>query len=162
MYDNIIWANSIRIGVEHAFAGSVVPLSEEFFTGGGSTLRGYPLNGAGPQRVVLACGDPSVPSTCSNIQVPTGGNGLFILNSEFRIPVSRIRKGFGVVGFYDGGNVFPAAAFNDFAANYSNTIGFGLRYATPVGPIRFDVGHNLNPIPGIKSTQIFVTLGQAF
>jgi outer membrane protein insertion porin family len=161
-YDNIIWANNIRIGVEQAFAGSVVPLSEEFFTGGGSTLRGYPLNGAGPQRVVLACGDPSVPSTCSNIQVPTGGNGLFIFNSEFRIPVSRIRKGFGVVGFYDGGNVFPAAAFNDFAANYSNTIGFGLRYATPVGPIRFDVGHNLNPIPGIKSTQIFVTLGQAF
>ncbi len=161
-YDNIIWANSIRIGLEHAFAGSVVPLSEEFFTGGGSTLRGYPLNGAGPQRVVLACGDPNVPSTCSNIQVPTGGNGLFIFNSEFRIPVSRIRKGFGVVGFYDGGNVFPAAAFNDFASNYSNTIGFGLRYATPVGPIRFDVGHNLNPIPGIKSTQIFVTLGQAF
>lgn len=160
--DNIIWANSIRIGVQQPFAGSIIPLSEEFFTGGGGTLRGYPLNGAGPQRVILACGDPTVPSTCSNIQVPTGGNGLFILNSEFRIPVSPIKKGFGVVGFYDGGNVFPAAAFNDFASNYSNTIGFGLRYATPVGPIRFDVGHNLNPIPGIKSTQIFVTLGQAF
>jgi outer membrane protein insertion porin family len=160
--DNIIWANSIRIGIQQPFAGSIIPLSEEFFTGGGSTLRGYPLNGAGPQRVILACGDPSIPSTCSNIQVPTGGNGLFIFNSEFRIPVSPIKKGFGVVGFYDGGNVFPAAAFNDFASNYSNTVGFGLRYATPVGPIRFDVGHNLNPIPGIKSTQIFVTLGQAF
>ena len=159
--DNIIWANSIRIGIQHAFSGTVVPLSEEFFTGGGGTLRGYPLNGAGPQRVILACGNPDDPSTCSNIQVPTGGNGLFILNSEFRIPVP-IKKGFGVVGFYDGGNVFPAAAFNDFASNYSNSIGFGLRYATPVGPIRFDVGHNLNPIPGIKSTQIFVTLGQAF
>lgn len=160
--DNIIWANSIRIGLQQPFAGSIIPLSEEFFTGGGSTLRGYPLNGAGPQRVILACGNPSIPSTCSNLQVPTGGNGLFILNSEFRIPVSPIKKGFGVVGFYDGGNVFPANAFDDFASNYSNTIGFGLRYATPVGPIRFDVGHNLNPIPGIKSTQIFVTLGQAF
>lgn len=160
--DNIIWANSIRLGLEQGFSGSTVPLSEEFFTGGGSTLRGYPLYGAGPQREVLACGNTSDPSTCSFIQVPTGGNGLFIFNSEFRIPVSPIKKGFGVVGFYDGGNVFPVLSFSSFASNYSNTIGFGLRYATPLGPIRFDVGHNLNPIPGIKSTQIFVTLGQAF
>ena len=159
--NNIIWANSIRFGLEHAFAGSVVPLSEEFFTGGGSTLRGYPLNGAGPQRVILACGNPDDPSTCSNIQVPTGGNGLFIFNTEFRIPVPVI-KNFGVVGFYDGGNVFPAEAFNDFASNYSNNVGFGLRYSTPIGPIRLDIGHNLNPIPGIKSTQVFITLGQAF
>ena len=46
----IIWANSLRIGLEQAFAGSEVPLSSAFFAGGGSTLRGFPLDGAGPQR----------------------------------------------------------------------------------------------------------------
>lgn len=160
--DNIIWANSIRLGIAKPFSGSHVPLSEEFFTGGGSTIRGFPLNGAGPQRVIPACGNPSDPSTCENITVPVGGNELFIVNSEFRIPVSVpgfLEKGLSVVPFYDGGNVFRTIGFH---GQYTNSIGFGFRYATPVGPIRLDIGHNLNAPPGIKSTQIFVTVGQAF
>ena len=69
----IVWANSLRIGVEQEFAGSRVPVSELFFSGGGSTLRGFPLNGAGPQRSVTVCGNPSDPATCAQIRVPTGG-----------------------------------------------------------------------------------------
>ncbi len=157
----IIWANSLRIGIEQPFAGSHVPQSELFYTGGGSTLRGFPLNSAGPQRPVSVCSNPSDASTCSFIQVPTGGRELFIFNSEFRIPVP-LRKGLGVVAFYDGGNVFEHVGFSDFRANYTNTVGLGVRYATPIGPVRIDVGQNLNPIAGIKATQIFITLGQAF
>ncbi len=158
----IIWANSIRVGLEQAYAGSEVPLSQRFFSGGGSTLRGFPLNGAGPQRVVAACSNPTDPSTCSKITVPAGGNELLILNTELRYPLDFIKKGLGIVTFYDGGNVFPNIGFHDFTSLYSNSVGFGFRYATPVGPIRIDIGHNLNPVPGIKSTQVFVTLGQAF
>ncbi len=158
----IIWANSIRVGLEQAYAGSVVPLSEKFFSGGGSTLRGFPLNGAGPQRIIAACGNPSDPATCSKITVPAGGNELLILNSELRFPLSFIKEGLGIVTFYDGGNVFPQIGFHDFTSLYSNSVGIGFRYATPVGPIRIDIGRNLNPVPGIKSTQVFVTLGQAF
>ncbi len=157
----IVWANSLRIGIEQEFAGSRVPVSELFFSGGGSTLRGFPLNGAGPQRSVTVCGDPSNPATCAQIRVPTGGRELFILNSEFRIPVP-LKKGLGFVAFYDGGNVFQHVGFSDFAANYTNTLGVGLRYATPIGPVRVDLGHNFNGLAGIKSTQIFITLGQAF
>jgi translocation and assembly module TamA len=157
----IIWANSLRIGLEQAIGNSHVPISEKFFTGGGSTLRGFPLNGAGPQQTVQACGNPSDLSTCSLIRVPNGGTQLLIINSEFRIPVP-LKKGLGVVGFYDGGNVFQRIGFHHLGASYTNTVGLGLRYATPVGPVRIDVGHNLNPIPGISSTQLFITLGQAF
>jgi outer membrane protein insertion porin family len=157
----IIFANSLRLGLEQPFAGSRVPLSEEFFSGGGSTLRGFPLNGAGPQREIAACGNPADPSSCAPIRVPVGGNQLLIVNSELRIPVP-IKKGLGVVGFYDGGNVYSHVGFHNFASDYTNTVGFGVRYQTPVGPVRFDVGHNLNALPGIKATQIFVTLGQAF
>jgi len=157
----IIWANSLRLGLEQPFSNSHVPLSETFFSGGGSTLRGFPLNGAGPQRNIEACGNPGDPSTCAQITVPVGGNQLFIVNSELRIPLP-IKKGLGVVGFYDGGNVYQTIGFHNFGANYTNTIGVGLRYATPVGPVRFDIGHNLNALPGIKSTQYFVTIGQAF
>ena len=158
----IIWANSLRLGLEQATGGSEVPLSQKFFTGGGSTLRGFPLNGAGPQRTIPACGNPNDPSTCVKITVPQGGNELLILNSELRFPLNQIKQGLGVVAFYDGGNVFPTVGFHNFASLYTNSVGFGLRYATPIGPVRVDVGHNLNPVPGIKSTQYFITIGQAF
>jgi outer membrane translocation and assembly module TamA len=71
-------------------------------------------------------------------------------------------KNLGGVVFYDGGNVYSAISFRNFMDNYTNTFGLGLRYATPIGPVRFDIGHNINPVTGIKSTQYFITLGQAF
>ncbi|MGH9483143.1 MAG: BamA/OMP85 family outer membrane protein, partial [Terriglobales bacterium] len=160
--DGLVWANNLRLGVAHAFGNSFVPLSQAFFSGGGSTLRGFPLDGAGPQRTVAACGDPANPATCSKINVPAGGNLLAIINSELRIPTPHIRSGLGLVGFYDGGNVFGSVSLASVRAGYTNTVGLGLRYATPVGPIRIDVGHNLNPISGIQSTQFFFSLGQAF
>jgi translocation and assembly module TamA len=100
-------------------------------------------------------------SACTEINVPSGGNELLLINSEARIPLA-FRKGLGIVAFYDGGNVFPNVGFHDFTSLYSNNVGLGLRYATPVGPIRFDLGRNLNPIPGITATQYFISIGQAF
>jgi outer membrane translocation and assembly module TamA len=78
---------------------------------------------------------------------------------RFPIPV---KKGLGGVIFYDGGNVYNSINLPGLFRNYSNSVGFGLRYQTPVGPIRIDIGRNLNPVPGLNSTQIFVTLGQSF
>lgn len=187
MGHGIIWANNLRIGLEQPFNDSFVPISSKFFTGGGSTLRGFPLNGAGPQQYSTVCGDPSDPSTCGPITVPTGGNQLIIVNSEFRIPLNIVKKGLGIVPFYDGGNVYQHVGFSDFTTNcnaaststagststgstvtvvnpscFTSSVGIGLRYATPIGPVRIDLGHNLNRITGIKSTQLFITLGQAF
>ena len=90
--------------------------------------------------------------------MPVGGNQLFLVNSEFRIPVP-LKEGLGVVPFYDGGNVFRTIGFH---GQYTNTVGLGFRYATPVGPVRVDFGYNLNAPPGVKTWQYFITIGQAF
>jgi outer membrane protein assembly factor BamA len=156
-----VWANSIRLGLEQPFASAHIPLSESFFSGGGSTLRGFPLNGAGPQRLVPVCGNPSDPSTCAQISVPVGGPQLLILNSELRFPLG-LMKNLGGAAFYDGGNVFRKLGFGSFTSDYTNSVGLGIRYATPVGPVRIDIGHLINSVPGVKSTQLFITLGQAF
>lgn len=165
--NNIVWANSLRLGLEMAYNGAHIPLSELFFSGGGSTLRGFPLDGAGPQRNVAVCGNPSDTSTCAQIRVPVGGAQLVILNSELRFPIPvtlpLIGNKLGGAAFYDGGNVYSSVGFQNFFSNFSNTVGFGLRYATPVGPVRIDLGHNLQQIPGVtKPLQLFITLGQAF
>ena len=156
-----VWANRLTLGLSKAFGNSDVPTSERFFSGGETTLRGFPINGAGPQRTVPACTNPADPSTCVNLQVPVGGRQLFILNSELRFPLG-IKQGLGAAVFYDGGNVYGPINISHFAQNYSNTVGVGLRYRTPVGPIRFDIGRNLNPVTGVSATQFYVTLGQAF
>ena len=157
----LTWANNFRIGLVSPFAGSYVPLSERFFSGGADSLRGFPINGAGPQRPVAVCSSPSDTSTCSIISVPVGGQMLAIVNSEARFPIP-LKSGLGGVIFYDGGNVYSNINFHQFVSNYTNSVGFGFRYRTPVGPLRIDIGHNLNSPPGVKATQWFVTLGQAF
>jgi outer membrane protein insertion porin family len=160
-FHSIVFANSIRLGVAKAFVGSFVPTSQLFFSGGGTSLRGFPIDEAGPQRLVPFCNVLQGQSGCVDINVPVGGNQLFILNSEVRFPL-KVMKALGGVVFYDGGNVYSAINLNNFANNYTNTIGVGLRYSTPIGPVRFDIGKNLNAVPGIGSVQYYITLGQAF
>ena len=157
---HIVWADSIRIGMAQPFANSFVPLSESFFAGGGNSLRGVPLDGAGPQKAVEVCSN-GVNGCGVYISVPSGGNELLILNSEARIPLP-VKKGLSLVTFYDGGGVFPRVGFKDFSKDYTNNVGLGLRYSTPVGPIRVDIGHNFNAPNGVKSTEYFIGIGQAF
>lgn len=162
---SVVWANSLRVGLEHAFGGAHIPISESFFSGGGSTLRGFSLNGAGPQRTVSVC--PSDDPGCTDtIAVPVGGTELVILNSELRFPLGismpLVGGSLGGAAFYDGGNIYSAVRFGDTFSDFTHTVGFGLRYKTPVGPVRVDIGHLLNAPPGVKTTQFFITLGQAF
>ncbi len=158
---SVVFANSIRLGLAKAFAGSFVPTSQLYFSGGGTSLRGFPIDQAGPQRVVPFCNVLQSQTGCVNVTVPVGGRQLFILNSEVRFPLG-IMKNLGGVVFYDGGNVYSAINLPNFVNNYSNTIGVGLRYSTPIGPVRIDLGRNLNPVPGVNPTQYYITLGQAF
>jgi outer membrane protein insertion porin family len=165
----LTWANDFRLGLAAPFAGSYIPISERFFSGGADSLRGFPINGAGPQRPVTVCANPADASTCNVISVPVGGHMLAIVNSElrFRSPLPLPVPGYdpdklGTVLFYDGGNVYSNVNFHQFTSNYTNSIGVGIRYQTPVGPVRVDFGHNLNAPPGLSSFQWFITLGQAF
>lgn len=145
VYKKTVLATSFRVGLKEPFGSTLeVPISERFFAGGSTTLRGFGLDLAGPL-------DPETGS-------PLGGNFLFIANFELRIPIA---GNFSVAPFYDAGNVF--ARIRDVKlASFSNTLGIGLRYKTPFGPIRVDIGRNLAPPPGQPSTKVFFTIGNPF
>ncbi len=160
-FHSVVFADSLRLGFVKSFEGSFVPTSQLFFSGGGDSLRGFPIDEAGPQRLVPFCNVLTGQNGCVNVTVPVGGRQLFILNSEVRFP-THLMKALGAVVFYDGGNVYSAINLHNFVDNYSNTVGVGLRYSTPIGPVRIDLGRNLNPVLGINATQYYITLGQAF
>ena len=153
--------NSLRIGVEQELPGSHVPVSELFFSGGGSTLRGFPLNGAGPHArskyaAILPMRSRALSSMCLRVDVNC------LLQLENRIPMP-IKKGLGFVAFYDGGNVFEHVEFRDFESNYTNSCGdrLPLRHSDWTGTSRS--GAQLQRVARNKaSTQLFITLGQAF
>ena len=105
-----------------------LPASERFFAGGDSTIRGYALDRVG------------APETITTNGYPTGGNAVLLLNAELRFPVWR---DVGAVLFVDGGNVFRRVTEFDIG-ELRGSVGFGLRYQSPVGPIRLDLGFKLD------------------
>jgi outer membrane protein insertion porin family len=128
-----------------------LPASERFFAGGETTVRGFSLDRLGNERTISASG------------FPTGGNSVVVLNSELRVALLGPLQ---AVGFVDAGNVFPRAGDIDFT-DLRPAAGIGMRYRSPVGPIRIDWGFNLNRrelVPGTleRSNVVHISLGQAF
>jgi len=166
-----VFARSTSVGVENPFGSTVlldpsqnvseghtlIPLPERFFSGGGNSHRGFGLNQAGPR-------DPFT-------GFPVGGSAVFLNNLELRFPsvtVPYLNDNIGFTVFHDVGNVFARPqemvsslgrwhqpnpevclrADTHLKCNYnylSHAIGLGVRYQTPIGPLRFDFGYNLNP-----------------
>ena len=128
-----------------------LPASERFFAGGDTTVRGFALDRLG------------TPETIDPEGFPKGGQGLVVLNAELRIPVRGV---LGAVAFIDGGNVFRHVNDIDFS-ELRATVGFGVRYRSPVGPIRVDLGIKLDRqvLPTgqqERPTALHISLGQAF
>ena len=139
----LVFAFSLKGGIARNFGEShELPLVERFFLGGRTTVRGYSQDTLGPK----GAGDN-----------PTGGNAFALTNAELRISLG---KGFGVVTFVDAGNVWKTTS--DIETGLRYTAGMGLRYNTPVGPIRIDYGQKLNKEEGASAGELHFSIGHAF
>lgn len=161
-----------------------VPLPELFFAGGSNSLRGFSINQAGPRDLITG--------------YPIGGEGLFVNNLEIRtppVPLPYVGDNLGFVFFHDMGNVFAtpnqiasgmlrihqqsiaacSSPTSTVPCNFSynpQAVGMGLRYKTPVGPVRFDLGYNFNPtrypiqekdeVETLRHINVFFSIGQTF
>jgi outer membrane protein assembly complex protein YaeT len=150
--ENVVLASRILVGnLRPAGLNPVnVPFSKKYFLGGATTIRGWgrfevsPLSGG----------------------VPIGGDSMFLVSEEVRAP---LRGKWGIVLFLDAGNVW-ADSGGILLDNLRYAVGPGFRYQTPIGPIRFDFGYQLNPIPGLlingepqtRRWRVHFSIGQAF
>jgi outer membrane protein insertion porin family len=165
---SITLARQTQFGVLTPFAAPAgisdkesIPLPERFFGGGADSLRAFPYNQAGPRDV----GTPLVPGGPASQPTgfPLGGNALFFNNVELRFPF--IGENIQGVIFHDMGNVFSTLSNMSLRFNQRNVqdfdytvhaVGFGVRYRTPIGPIRGDLAYSINPpsFVGFKGTPL--------
>jgi outer membrane translocation and assembly module TamA len=139
-----VFALSGRLGLAGPFGGTdSLPIQDRFFAGGATSVRGFPENKLGP---LDAAGDP------------VGGNALVVVSAEWRFPIWRWLGG---AVFIDAGAVTPEVSDLEWSA-FKSGAGAGLRVATPVGPIRLDVGYALQPIPSESRAQVYLTVGFPF
>lgn len=163
---NLVLARQTQFGVIAPFsppsglsAQQSIPLPERFFGGGADSLRAFPYNQAGPRDI----GAPLVPGGPSSQPTgfPLGGNALFFNNVELRFPF--IGENMQGVFFHDMGNVYSSLSHLSLRFHQRNlqdfdyavhAVGFGVRYRTPVGPIRGDLAYSINPpsFVGFKGT----------
>jgi outer membrane protein assembly factor BamA len=144
-----VFVLSGRLGLSGTFADEppLLPLPERFFAGGDYGPRGFPVDGVGPMLVAP-----------NGVEYPTGGNAVVIGGAELRYNLSR---SFQVASFLDTGNVYLETRNIDLA-ELRWSAGLGLRYRTPIGPIRLDWGYVLDHQPGESRSRFSLSIGYAF
>lgn len=125
LHKRVVLGLSARGGIAYGFGKTTeLPIVERYFLGGRSSVRGYDQDTLGPK------------GSDGN---PTGGNSFVMGSVELRTDIGR---NISIVPFFDFGNVWINT--NDFSpTDIKYTVGVGLRYATPVGPLRVDYGYKL-------------------
>lgn len=148
MIDNkLILAARLRFGTMFSKTFEAILPSERFYLGGSNSLRSYPTDFA-PPLVTVDCGDKIA-------EAPMGADFMFNSNIEFRF---NLLKKFSVVLFQDLGLLSNPYHKSGLLTAW----GFGLRYMTPLGPIRFDIGFRPKNNELDRNYSWFLTIGQAF
>jgi outer membrane protein assembly complex protein YaeT len=136
----VVFARNTQVGEIYALTGdqnTAIPLAERFFGGGANSHRGFADYQAGPRDLTTG--------------FPLGGNFLFFNQTELRFPL--IGDNIGGVLFHDFGNIYDT--LNRFSLRQTqpnihefdymvHAVGFGIRYRTPVGPLRVDLAYSIN------------------
>lgn len=139
-----IWASKLLLGSIWGSSRRTIPASERFYEGSENVLRGYRFLTVSP---------------LNHDHKPIGGRSMMVLSQELRV---RATETFGYVIFYDVGNVYSEPV-PKLSHKVLQSIGVGLRYHTPVGPLRLDFAVPLNRRSHLDNRfQIYLSIGQAF
>lgn len=130
-------ATRVQMGALRDLAADSLPNNIRFFLGGTNSVRGWNRQELGPKRA-------RTDSTGFLRYIPTGGGAMMGFNIEIRQDLDGIIRNFGVAAFLDGGQIWNTLRRLD-SRPLQFGVGGGLRYRSPIGPLRVDIGYKLNP-----------------
>jgi translocation and assembly module TamA len=139
----LVLAGRSAIGTLFGASRAEIPANLRFYAGGGGSVRGFAFQTAGE---------------LDGQDDPIGGRSLFEASGEVRVGVTET---VGVVAFVDLGAAFTSS-FPDFDDELRIGAGPGIRYFSPVGPLRVDLGFPVNPRDSDDAFQLYISIGQAF
>ncbi len=144
VYKKLIFSTKLNLGFIQE-VGKPIPIDEKFYLGGIFSLRGYKARTVSPTKVQLPRDFNGNPG---NERVYLGGDTQFFGNTEFTFPLLQEVGVKGVV-FFDYGNAFSdkSKMFDSMLMSY----GGGIRWSSPIGPLRLEYGIPINPRGGIDS-----------
>ncbi|MBI5500552.1 MAG: BamA/TamA family outer membrane protein [Deltaproteobacteria bacterium] len=162
LHERVTLVLRVAAGIIVPFGGAALaPPDERFFSGGANSVRGLPYNAVGAWR-----GCPEDPPDPACVQPPLGGNTQWEMSAELRV---RVWGDLSAAVFFDAGNVVDGFFSSVYPASttrlFHPTVGAGLRYLTPVGPVRFDVGVPLQTdvrLADLPPVAFQLTLGEAY
>ncbi len=134
----LVLAARVSGGAIFSASQDSLPQDIRFFTGGTSSVRGWNRQGMGPKEVITDS------LGAFERYVPAGGKSFLNFNVELRQNLDRFIKGFGIAAFFDGGQVWKNLSSASTSSVQFGT-GGGLRYQSPIGPIRIDLAYKINP-----------------
>jgi outer membrane protein insertion porin family len=144
--------------------GENLPISEEYYLGGINSVRGYVLRSISP---VVPVGSNSSDPASTTRDLLIGGNKQLVFNNELEFPIAE-KVGIRGVLFYDLGNVYADDRSFFDEPNYQlplgmfHSTGFGFRWFSPIGPLRFEWGFPLTPRPQDEGMLFEFTIGNSF
>jgi len=152
LFQPLLWGvGSVRgtLGYVQAYGGKEIPIDEKFYLGGISSLRGFSSRTVSPFKTtpVSIIDDSGAHGTEDN-RVFLGGAAEAVANVEYTFPLLKEAGLKGVI-FFDAGNC--ANNFNDTFSNLLTSYGGGIRWFSPIGPLRLEYGIPINPREGIDS-----------
>lgn len=161
----VLWDLIFRFNLTGAnisgWGGSQVPLNELFIQGGLFSLRGYDFLSVGPKRTMTTdiskLSPEAIAANLGGRDIVIGGHNEVLVQAELEFPILKEAKVRGVV-FFDAGNAFDGFFFQQQPALLAD-VGYGIRWFTPIGPLRFELGY---PIVGGGSPKFYFTIGPPF
>ncbi|MBU1431135.1 BamA/TamA family outer membrane protein, partial [Myxococcota bacterium] len=161
-YYDLGWNITLKLNSEWGLITSPertgVPIYERFFVGGPLSVRGFRRNTLGPEIDVPDSVRPDAATAGFNI----GGTEQLILNAELEFPVFQ-KVGIRGVVFADFGNAFQREdAWSDKFDQMRSAWGLGIRWFSPIGPLRFEWGFPLEPLPGEETSVFDFSIGNFF
>jgi len=172
-------ATRVQLGGLFATQEDSLPNNIRYYLGGTSSVRGWSRDDLGPKRVVTDSirndNGQAVPDTTGfDRYIPAGGRTFFAFNLEIRQAIDGLFNGFGIALFLDGGQIWRKGIDLE-TRPLQFGVGGGLRYRSPIGPVRLDVGYKVNPSPqdlnkfrgqdfgnALDRFGIHISVGQAF
>ena len=163
VYEELVFRSRVRVDqIMKTESNRNIPRTEQFQMGGSRNMRGFNYEDIGPQTIEQTEGKDTPGDTSDDVYKQFNAGGTFSVLGQFELEHPLVKEaGLKWVLFYDAGNVYKNE-FDQDDFRLRQDYGFGFRWFSPIGVLRFEFGYPIDPEEGEEGQQFHFDIGQLF